>query len=135
MKNVAPVVPAELAQEGIRQLTQARSAAMGSIAGELQAILPAIIAARATNRAPEGIPEWAASAFAEASTPGDVTGWRAVREHLARRTAHIISSTPLAERVTGASLAGFLELDLFAFSYEGWADIESVGPAMARGAK
>lgn len=135
MKHAAPAVPAELAQEGIRQLTRARSVTMGSIAGELHAILPAVIAASASNSTPEGIPDWAAIAFAEASMPGGGTCWRTVREHLARRTARLISSTPLGEGVTGGSLAGFLELDLFALSYEGWAPIESVGPAMARRAE
>lgn len=135
MKDVAPTIPAELAQEGIRQLTEARSAAMGSIAGELQTILPAAIAARDTNSVPEGIPEWAASAFAEARTACGSNGWKTVRVALARRTADLIARTFLADGITGESMAGFLGLDLFAFSYEAWAEIESVGPAMAGEAK
>lgn len=131
MKNVAPAVPAELAQEGIRQLTQARSAAMGSIAAELQAILPAAIAVSASNRVPEGLPEWAASAFAGAGVSEGSICWQTVRAALAQRTADLISSTQLGEQVTGGSLAGFLTLDLFTFSSEGWAEIEPVGSAMA----
>ena len=36
MKDAAPMIPAELAQEVIKQPIEARSAAMGSIAGELK---------------------------------------------------------------------------------------------------
>ncbi|MBI2277492.1 MAG: hypothetical protein HYU74_09090 [Dechloromonas sp.] len=134
MKNAAPVVPAELAQEGIRQLIQARCAAMGSIAGELQAILPAAIAASASG-IPEGLPDWAVSAFTEAGIKEGSICWKTARASLARRTADLIANTPLGEQVTGGSLAGFLGLDLFAFASEGWAEIEPVGTAMAGEAK
>lgn len=133
-RNNQPLPP-ELIQAGLMQLTEARSAVMGGIASELQGILPAAIAARGTDRAPEGAPEWAASAFAEARAASPASSWKTVRAALAQRTADLIASTDLTEGITGGSLAGFLGLDLFTFCYEAWAEIESVGPAMAGEAK
>lgn len=133
-RNNQPLPP-ELIQAGLMQLTEARSAAMGGIASELQGILAATIAARDTDKAPQGVPEWAASTFAEANAAGSANGWKTVRAALARRTADLIARTVLAEGITGGSLAGFLGLDLYALSYEAWAEIVSVGPAMAEEAK
>lgn len=136
--STAPVAPSplplELIQTGLQQVTQARDAAMVVISNELQALLPAVTKAIADNSEPEGIPEWAAEAFTAAGMKKGRTCWKTLQEHLARRTAELISATPLAEQVTGGSLAGFLGLDLYALAADGWPLVNGAGPGVAGGA-
>lgn len=126
-----PPLPLELTQAGLLQLTQARDAAMVGISNELQALLPAVAAALTDGSEPEGIPEWAAEAFTAAGMKEGRTCWKTLQEHLARRTAELIGTTPLAEQVTGGSLAGFLGLDLYAFAADGWSVVGNAGPGVA----
>lgn len=126
-------VPQELIQTGLQQLTQVRDAAMAIISNELQALLPAVTAAIADNSEPEGVPEWAAEAFTAAGMKEARTCWKTLQEHLVRRTAELIGTTPLAENVSGRSLADFLGLDLYAFAAAGWPMIEGSEPGMEGG--
>jgi len=133
--STAPVAPSPLTQEltkaGLLQLTQARDAAMVGISNELQALLPAVATALADGSEPEGIPAWAAEAFTAAGMKEGRTCWKTLQEHLARRTAELIEVTPLAEQVTGGSLAGFLGLDLYALAADGWSVVGSARPGVA----
>jgi len=132
--NTAPL-PLELIQTGLQQLTQARDAAMVVISNELQALLPAVTTAIADNSEPKGIPAWAEGAFTAAGMKEGRTCWKTLQEHLARRTAELIATSPLAEQVTGGSLAGFLGMDLYAFAADGWSMIEGAGTGVAGGAQ
>lgn len=127
-------LPPSLVETGIQQLTATRCDAMVAIAHELQALLPSMASAAASNSEPEGIPAWAAEAFAAAGMNEDQCCWDSLHEHLSRRTAELVGATSLAGEITGESLADFLGVDLYALASEGWSMLKVVGPSAAEGA-
>lgn len=110
----------ELAQEGILQLTQTRNAAMRIIAGELATLLPSIGKMKDRGTTPEDLPQWLVSAYTEAGVLDGSLCPDILREHLSKRTAHLVRIAQLGEGVTGESLARFLGLDLHSLANDGW---------------
>lgn len=98
---------------------------MVAITHELQSLLPTMTAAVASNKEPEGIPSWAAEAFTAAGMKEGRTCWKTLQKHLTRRTAELIEAAPLAEQVSGRSLATFLGVSLYEIAAEGWTMMES----------
>lgn len=103
-------VTAELASVGLQQLTLTRDAAMRIIGRELNT--PA--------KSQTELPEWILTEITKAGCVGLPPFWDTLREHLAGRTAYLISIAQFGKGVTGGSLAAFLGIELELFALEGW---------------
>lgn len=128
-QRIPAQIPPKLAHTGLQELTQARDAAMLSIAHELKSLLPAMASAIASNMDPEGVPAWAEEAFTAAGMKEGRTCWKTLHEHLTRRTAELVGETFLASGVTGKSLAAFLGFDLQTLAADGWSLVKNAEEA------
>lgn len=86
-----PTLTPELTQEAHYLLTQARDDARQAITDELSAVFPLLVLAMKTGEAPEGVPEWMRSAFAEAAMPDVTMDWAIGRARLSARTANLMA--------------------------------------------
>lgn len=86
-----PALSPELIQEARHLLSQGRTAAREAITAEIAAVFPLLVLAMETGEAPEGVPEWMRSAFAEAAMPDVTVDWAIGRARLSARTASLMA--------------------------------------------
>lgn len=127
-------LPAILTQTGVAALTQARANAVQAVVQEMAAALPLWQASQKNDAEITSLPEWVRALDKEATQPDGSVRWDNVRQHTSKRTAELLASTQLADKVTVQSLADFLGINLDEFADEAWVLMGSIGPQLSKGA-